>query len=76
MNDIGTTGQAFIDTSFAQLHSFRFIRLLQPRTLTVVDGRVVTSGLITYFLTTQLSLMDESGRIYIETLDLFLIKLG
>ena len=76
MNDIGATGQAFIDTSFAQLHGFRFIRLLQPRTLTVVDGRVVTSGPITHFVTTQLSLKDESGRVHTETLDLFPTKLG
>ena len=76
MNDIGATGQAFIDTLFAQLHGFRFICLLQPRTLTVVDGRVVTLGPITHFVTTQLSLTDESGRVHIETLDLFPTKLG
>ena len=76
MNDIGATGQAFIDTSFAQLHSFRFIRLLQQRTITVVDGRVVTSGPITHFVITQLSLTDESGRVHTETLDLFPTKLG
>ena len=76
MNDIGTTGQAFIDTSFAQLHGFRFIRLLQPRTLTIVDGRVVTLGPITYFVTTQFSLADELERVHTETFDLFLTKLG
>ena len=76
MNDISATGQAFIDTLFAQLHGFRFIRLLQPKTLTVVDGRVVTSGFITHFVTTQLSLKDELGRVYTETLDLFPTKLG
>ena len=76
MNDIGATGQAFIDTLFAQFHGFRFIRLLQPRTLTVVDGKVVISGLITHFVTTQLSLIDESGRVYTETLNLFPTKLG
>ena len=76
MNDIGTTGQAFIDRLFAQLHSFRFIRLLQPRTFTVVNGRVVTLGPITHFVTTQLSLKDESERIHTETLDLFPTKLG
>ena len=51
MNDISATGQAFIDTSFAQLHVFTFIHLLYPRTLTVVNGKVVTSGLITHFVT-------------------------
>ena len=76
MNDIGTTGQAFINTLFAQLYGFRFIRLLQPRTLTVVDGKVVISGSITHFVSTQLSLRDESEGIYTEILDLFLTKLG
>ena len=52
MNKIGATGQAFINTLFAQLHGFRFICLLQPKSLTVVDGRVITLGLITYFVTT------------------------
>ena len=76
MNDIGTTGQAFIDTLFAQLHSFRFICLLQPRTLTVVDGRVITLGPITYFVTTQLFLMDKLRKVHTESLDLFPTKLG
>ena len=76
MNNIITTGQVSIDTLFMQLHSFKFIRLLQPRSLIIVDGRVVTLDLITYSVTTQLSLRDELGRIYIETLDLFLTKLG
>ena len=76
MNDISATGQAFIDTSFVQLHGFRFIHLLQPRILTVVDGRVITSGPITHFVTTQLSLTDESERVHIETLNLFPTKLG
>ena len=76
MNDIGATRQAFIDTLFTQLHGFKFIRLLQPRTLTVVDGRVVTLGPITHFVITQLSLTDESRRVHIEILDLFPTKLG
>ena len=76
MNDIDATGQAFIDTLFAQLHGFRFICLLQPRTFIVVDGKVVTLDPITYFVTIQLSLRDELGKIYTETLDLFSIKLG
>ncbi|WP_375449189.1 hypothetical protein [uncultured Nostoc sp.] len=69
-------GQAFINILFAQLHGFRFIRLLQPRTFTVVNGKVVTSGLITHFVTTQLSLTDELGKVHIKTLDLFPTKLG
>ena len=76
MNDIGVIGQAFIDTLFAQLHSFWFICLLQPRSFTMVVGKVLTSDLIIYLVTTQLSLKDESERIYISTFALFPIKLG
>ena len=47
MYNISITGQAFIDISFAQLYNFRFFCLLQPRFLTVVDNRVVTSCPIT-----------------------------
>ena len=75
INDIGATSQAFIDTLFAQLHDFRFIRLLQARSLTIVYGRVITLGPITHFVTTQLFLKDESERIHIETFDLFPTKL-
>ena len=70
------TGQAFIDLSFAQLHDFGFICLLQPRSLTVVDSRIVILGPITHFVTTQLSLRDKLGKIHTKTLDLFLTKLG
>ena len=76
INDIGTTSQAFIYILFAQLHGFRFIRLLQLRSFTMVDGRVITLSSITHFINTQLSLRDEPRRIYTETLDLFSTKLG
>ena len=49
--------------------------LLQPRTLTVVDGKDVDLGPITYFIITQLSLRDELGEVHTKTLDLFPTKL-
>ena len=58
------------------MHGFKFICLLQPRSFIVVNGKVVALGSITHFVTTQLSLRDESGRVYTKTLDLFPIKLG
>ena len=76
INDIDTSSQAFIDTLFAKLHGFRFIHLLQLRTITVVDSKVVTLGLITHFVIIQLSLTDKSGRVHTKTLDLFPTKLG
>ena len=74
MNDIGANSQAFINILFAQLYGFRFICLLQPRTLTIVDDKVITSSFITHFITTQLSLKDELGKIHTKILDLFPIK--
>ena len=76
MNDISATSQAFIDRLLAQLHGFRFISLLQPRTLIIVNGKVVTLDLITYFITIQLTLKDKSRRIHTKTLDLFSTKLS
>ena len=52
MNDIDATDQAFIDMLFAQMYGFRFIHLLQPRSFTVIDGRIVTLDLITHFVIT------------------------
>ena len=76
MNDIGTIGQAFINILFTQLHGFGFICLLQPRSLTVVEDRIVTLDPITHFVTTELFLRDKWGKVHIKTLDLFPTKLG
>ena len=76
MNDIDTTGQAFIDTLFVQLHDFRFICLFQLRSFTIVDDRVITLDFINYFVITQLSLRDESEKVHTKILDLFPTKLG
>ena len=72
----GASGQAFMDISFAQFHGFKLIRLQQPRSLVVADGRDVTSGPITHFITTPFTLRDKSGNIHTETLDMFVTKLG
>ena len=76
MNDIGASGQAFMDISFAQLHGYKFIRLQQPRSLVVADGRDVASGPITHFITTPFTIKDKSGNVHTETLDMFVTKLG
>lgn len=52
INDIGAIGQAFINILFVQLYDFRFICLIQTKTLTIVDNKVVTLGSFTYFVTT------------------------
>lgn len=50
--------------------------LQQPRSLVVGDGRDVTSGPITHFISTPFTLKDKSGNIHTKTLDIFVTKLG
>ena len=47
MADCGATA-SFIDFLFAQLHGLNFSPLQHPQDLTVVDGRPISSGTITY----------------------------
>jgi hypothetical protein len=54
----GTTGYAFIDKDYAH-HHYLLLHLLQsPRNLTVIAGRLVTSGLITYIIRTRLTIWN------------------
>lgn len=76
INNIGIFGQAFINILFAQLYKFKFVRLQQSRSLVVVDGRDVNSGLTTHFVTILFNLKDKSKNTYTKTFDLFKTKLG
>ena len=71
MIDCGAFRKAFIDFSFAQFHKIPLLPLHQPRTVTVVDGRVTSSGVITHFVRVPL-VIDN----HIETTDMFIIKLS
>ena len=46
--DNGATGFAFMDEDFARRHQFPLIPLKQPRTLEVIDGRPIASGMFTH----------------------------
>ena len=63
--------KAFIDFSFAQFHKIPLLPLHQPCTVTVVDGRVTSSEVITHFVRVPL-VIDN----HIEITDMFIIKLG
>ena len=69
--DCGASGKAFIDLSFTQFHKIPLHPLTQPRTVTVVDGRVTSSGVITHFVCVPL-VIDN----HVETTDMFVTKLG
>jgi hypothetical protein len=45
--DCGTTGYAFIDEDYVHYHYLPLHLLKLPGNLTVIDGRPVTSGIIT-----------------------------
>ena len=71
MIDCGASGKAFIDSSFVQFHKIPLLPLHQPCTVTVVDGHVISSGVITHFVRVPL-VIDN----HIETTDMFVTKLS
>ena len=71
MIDCGASEKAFIDFSFAQFHKIPLLLLYQPCTVTVVDGYVISSEIITHFVRVPL-VIDN----HIEITDMFVIKLG
>ena len=71
MIDCDASGKAFIDFSFVQFHKIPLLSLHQPCTVTVVDGRVTSSEIITHFVRVPL-VIDN----HIEITDMFITKLG
>ena len=48
--DCSATGYTFIDEAFARDHNLPLYKLKTPRSLEVIDGRPIKSGLITYLI--------------------------
>ena len=71
MIDCGASRKAFIDLSFTQFHKILLHPLTQPCTVTVVNGRVMSSGIITHFV--YIPLMIDN---YVKITDMFVTKLG
>ena len=71
MIDCGASGKAFIDLSFVQFYKIPLHHLSQPQIVTVVNGRVTSSGVIIHFVHVPL-VIDN----HIKTTDMFVTKLG
>ena len=69
--DNGATGYAFIDKDFARHHQLPLTPLRNPRQLEVIDGRPVSSGLITHFVRAKLQIQQ-----HLEEALFFVTKLG
>ena len=63
--------KAFIDFSFVQFHKIPLLLLHHPRTVTVIDGCVTSSEVITHFVRVPL-IIDN----HIEITDMFITKLS
>ena len=69
--DCDTSEKAFIDFSFVQFHKILLLLLHQLCTVTVVDGCVISSEVITHFVRVLLVINN-----HIEITDMFIIKLS
>ena len=69
--DNGATGLAFMDEDFASCHQFPLIPLKKPRTLEVIDGRPIASGMITHLLHAKLQI-----RHHVEVTFFFITRIG
>jgi predicted aspartyl protease len=69
--DSGATGLAFIDEGFAEKHRLPRYALKKPRSLEVIDGRTIESGVITEMVRVTLVVNKHT-----ENLCAFVTKLG
>ena len=76
--DNGATGFAFMDEDFARRHQFPLIPLKKPRTLEVIDGRPIVSGMITHLVCTKLQIRHhmEDAFFFVTRLGHYLLVLG
>jgi hypothetical protein len=75
--DCGATGM-FVDRSFVKIHGFPTFPLEQPRSLTVIDGRPISSGAVTDGVTMRLRIGShtETTNFYVCDLGSFAAVLG
>ena len=71
MIDCDAFRKAFIDFSFVQFHKIPLLLLYQSHTVTVVNGCVISSEVITHFVHVPL-IIDN----HIEITDMFVTKLS
>ena len=71
LNDSGATGISFIDKDFVRHFQLTLTPLQNPRSLEVIDGRLISSGDISHTTTITLSINKHQ-----EQLPMFVTKLG
>jgi len=69
--DCGATGYAFADEEFVRDHNLPLYKLTTPRTLEVIDGHPIESGIITHL--TKLSMNINGHK---EQIPMLITKLG
>src|SRR5437868_2181104 len=69
--DSGATGYAFLDKDIARRHHLPLYSLKDPIALAVIDGRPISSGVITHLTRIQLKIKD-----HLELIPAFITKLG
>ena len=69
--DSGATGYAFIDEDFTRRNNLPLYALKEPRSLTVNDGRPISSGDITHLTKIGLTINNHQ-----ETIPAYVTKLG
>ena len=76
--DNSVTGFAFMDEDFARRHLFLQIPLKQPRTLEVIDGRPIASGMLTHLVRAKLQIRHhvEDAFFFVTRLGHYLLVLG
>jgi len=76
--DSGATRYAFLNKAFAERHNFPLFELKEPRRLTVIDVRPVSSGAITHITKIGLSINNHHEMIpaFVTTLGGYHLTLG
>ena len=69
--DCSATGYAFVDEEFAHDHDLLLYKLKTPRSLEVIDGRPIESGLITHLIRLRMSIDGHQ-----KDIPMFVTKLG
>ena len=69
--DSGATGYAFIDEDFTRRNNLPLYALKEPRSLTVIDGRPISSDDITHLTKIGLTINNHQ-----ETIPAYVTKLG
>ena len=76
--DSGATGFGFIDGNFVRHQSIPQSPLTNPRSLEVIDGRPINSGIITHYveIPMRIGTHEEKARLFVTQLGHYPIVLG